>query len=31
MKIAIAQMNCMVGDIAGNTRQIMHYAEQAQV
>ena len=30
MKIAIAQMNCMVGDIAGNTRQIMRYAEQAQ-
>lgn len=30
MKIAIAQMNCTVGDIAGNTRQILHYAAQAQ-
>lgn len=30
MKIAIAQMNCMVGDIAGNARQILHYAAQAR-
>lgn len=30
MKIAIAQMNCMLGDIAGNTQQIMHYAAQAR-
>lgn len=30
MKIAIAQMNCMVGDIAGNTQQIIAYAAQAK-
>jgi NAD+ synthase (glutamine-hydrolysing) len=30
MKIAIAQMNCMVGDLAGNTRQIIQYAAQAK-
>lgn len=30
MKIAIAQMNCIVGDIAGNTRQILHYAADAK-
>jgi len=30
MKIAIAQMNCMVGDIAGNTRQILDYSADAK-
>lgn len=30
MKIAIAQMNCMLGDIAGNAQQIIHYAEHAK-
>jgi len=30
MKIAIAQMNCMVGDIAGNIRQIVRYAADAK-
>ena len=30
MKIAIAQMNCMVGDIAGNVAQIIAYAQQAK-
>jgi NAD+ synthase (glutamine-hydrolysing) len=30
MKIAIAQMNCMVGDIAGNAAQIIDYAKQAK-
>jgi NAD+ synthase (glutamine-hydrolysing) len=30
MKIAIAQINCTVGDIAGNSAKILHYAEQAK-
>lgn len=30
MNIAIAQMNCMVGDIAGNVQQIIRYAAQAE-
>jgi len=30
MKIAIAQINCMVGDIAGNVSKIIAYAEIAQ-
>jgi len=30
MKIAIAQFNCMVGDIAGNTNKILDYANRAQ-
>lgn len=30
MKIAIAQMNCMVGDIAGNVAKIITYAKQAK-
>lgn len=30
MKIAIAQINCTVGDIAGNVRQILSSATQAQ-
>lgn len=31
MKIAIAQMNCMVGDIAGNVAKILASAKQAKV
>lgn len=30
MKIAIAQMNCMVGDIAGNVAQIIAYTQRAK-
>ncbi len=30
MKIAIAQINCTVGDIGGNRARILHYAEQAK-
>jgi NAD+ synthase (glutamine-hydrolysing) len=30
MRIAIAQMNCMVGDVAGNTAQIIASANQAK-
>lgn len=30
MKIAIAQMNCMLGDLAGNTAKILDYAERAK-
>ena len=30
MKIAIAQMNCMVGDIASNVAQIIAYSQQAK-
>lgn len=30
MKIAIAQMNCMVGDIAGNVAQIITYTQRAK-
>ena len=30
MKIAIAQINCMVGDIAGNANKILDYANRAQ-
>ena len=31
MKVAIAQINCTVGDIAGNSARILHYAEQAKL
>src|SRR5208283_3126995 len=30
MKIAIAQINCMVGDLAGNAAKILAYAERAK-
>ncbi len=30
MKIAIAQINCVVGDIAGNIDKIIHYVTQAK-
>src|SRR4030065_2972975 len=30
MKIAIAQINCTVGDLAGNAAKILDYAEQAK-
>jgi len=30
MKIAIAQINCMLGDLAGNTAKILDYAERAK-
>lgn len=30
MKIAIAQINCTVGDISGNVEKILHAAKQAQ-
>jgi len=30
MKIAIAQINCIVGDLDGNARKILDYAEQAK-
>lgn len=30
MKIAIAQINCTVGDLAGNSAKILSYAEQAK-
>ena len=30
MKIAIAQINCIVGDLAGNARKILDYAKQAK-
>lgn len=30
MKIAIAQINCTVGDIDGNSARILRYAEQAK-
>ncbi len=30
MKLAIAQINCIVGDLAGNAAKILHYAEQAR-
>lgn len=30
MKIAIAQINCTVGDLAGNAARIIDYAQQAQ-
>ncbi|NOT14328.1 MAG: NAD+ synthase [Methylotenera sp.] len=30
MKIAIAQINCIVGDIAGNAKKIIAYAQQAK-
>ena len=31
MKIALAQINCVVGDIAGNADKIISYANQAQL
>jgi NAD+ synthase (glutamine-hydrolysing) len=30
MKLAIAQINCTVGDLGGNTRKILDYANQAK-
>jgi NAD+ synthase (glutamine-hydrolysing) len=30
MKLAIAQINCELGDLAGNVAKILHYAEQAK-
>ena len=30
MKLAIAQINCMLGDLAGNVAKILRYAEQAR-
>jgi NAD+ synthase (glutamine-hydrolysing) len=30
MKLAIAQINCVVGDLAGNAARILQYAEQAK-
>lgn len=30
MKIAIAQINCILGDLAGNTAKILDYAERAK-
>ena len=31
MKIAIAQINCMLGDLAGNSAKILAYAERARL
>lgn len=30
MKLAIAQINCVLGDLAGNAANILHHAEQAK-
>ena len=30
VKIAIAQMNCIVGDLAGNAAKILRYCEKAR-
>jgi len=30
MKLAVAQINCMLGDLAGNSAKILAYAEQAK-
>ncbi|SEK29620.1 NAD+ synthase [Nitrosovibrio tenuis] len=30
MKLAIAQINCIVGDLSGNVRKILDYADQAK-
>ncbi len=30
MKLAIAQMNCLLGDLTGNSQQILDYAQQAK-
>ncbi len=30
MQLAIAQINCLVGDLAGNAQKILHYAERAR-
>lgn len=30
MKLAIAQINCVLGDLTGNIAKILHYAEQAK-
>lgn len=30
MKVAIAQINCIVGDLSGNTARILDYASRAQ-
>ena len=30
MKLAIAQINCVLGDLAGNVAKILQYAEQAR-
>ncbi|HMH19583.1 MAG TPA: NAD+ synthase [Burkholderiales bacterium] len=31
VKIAIAQINCVVGDLAGNSAKILHYCERARI
>ena len=31
MKLAIAQINCILGDLSGNAAKILHYAEQARL
>lgn len=31
MKLAIAQINCVLGDLKGNSAKILHYAEQAKL
>jgi NAD+ synthase (glutamine-hydrolysing) len=31
MKLAIAQTNCVLGDLAGNAAKILNYAEQARI
>ena len=31
MKLAIAQFNCVLGDLAGNVARILRYAEQARI
>ncbi|HTN92949.1 MAG TPA: nitrilase-related carbon-nitrogen hydrolase, partial [Gallionella sp.] len=30
MKLAIAQINCVLGDLAGNGAKILQYADQAR-
>jgi len=31
MKLAIAQFNCVLGDLTGNVAKILRYAEQARM
>ena len=31
MKLAIAQINCVLGDLKENSAKILHYAEQARL
>lgn len=31
MQLAITQINCMLGDLAGNAAQILAYAERARL